>query len=205
MDAVRYLIRRRRRDGAVPRGYRHTLELFAADGQARLAACDLLGRPSGTALVVEDAAGAAWTMRPARRFLPLRWPVTGPDGQVVVQFAHRVLPKLLNPWYRTALSVLDGDGHERFRLVDPRSGLLERMFGLRPDDWVLLAGTAVVARLLRAPRSAAEQGDGRGVLRALLDGPAQAFAVVGNESPLPAPLVLCMRALLDELTDPSGG
>jgi hypothetical protein len=118
------------------------------------------------------------------------------------QFHQQILRKLLNPWRRTGLVLLDVDGRELFRLVGPKAGVLGRIFGPGIDDWIVMERDKLVAKLVRLPREEEPKGL-LGHLGKLLARSDQGIASTGPTHVLPAPAALAPLMLVDELTDSS--
>jgi hypothetical protein len=137
--------------------------------------------------------------------MPSRWVITDPGRQTVVQLDAKIAGKLLNPLYRTSLAVLDAQGNERFRLLDPRAGTAERLLGVGPDDWAFVQGDAVAARLVMLPRQGEPPSGLLGRIAHVFAGRDRGLVSAGPEHILPAPAVLAIAAIHDELTNVSGG
>ena len=113
--------------------------------------------------------------------------------------------KLVNPLYRVALALLDREGEEAYRLADQRTSTSDRIFGLPPREWPLLAGGKPVAKLARLPSQKEKPTGALGRLRSFLAGSDQGIISASPEDVLAAPVALGMLMILDELTDTSGG
>ena len=138
--------------------------------------------------------------------MPTRWALHDPTQKIVLQFDQKVLGKLTNPLYRVALALLDAEGKERYRLVDPRTSIPDRIMGIHAGDWPLLEGERPVAKmtaLAREPQSPAKGLLGR--LKRLIQHSDRGFVSAGDTHLLPAPAVLALLRLFDEVTDTSGG
>jgi len=203
-DQAVYRVRRVHRRGDVPKKYRHTLELTDDRTQQVMAACDLIGRATFTTLAITDEDQRDWQMRPNRKVMPSRWIVTDPDGRIAMQFDQKMLGKLVNPLYRVALALLDGEGEQVYRLVDQRTSTPDRIFGVPPREWALLAGDKPAAKLARLPKQKEKPTGALGKLRSLLAGSDQGIISAGPDHVLAAPVALGMLMVFDELTDTSG-
>ena len=100
-------MRRTRRSDA-PKKYRYTLELTDDHTQEVMAACDVIGQPTFSLLKITDHEQRVWQMKPNRKVMPSRWIVTDPRDTIAMQFDQKRLGKLVNPLYRVALALLDG-------------------------------------------------------------------------------------------------
>lgn len=198
--------RKTQRSGNEPRGYKCTWELLDEPSQVVLAATDLAGAGLHSAITFVDSAREAWEMAPNRKLMPSNWTMKDPSGRFVVKFDQQILGKLTNPLYRTILTLRDEDGRERHRVIDPRTNVPDRVFGLGPDEWAILRGDQPVGKLARLPRRKA--GSDRGVLgwlRKWLAGSDWGIASVGSERELfPAPVSLALIILCEELSNRSG-
>jgi hypothetical protein len=198
-----YRIRRTRRDGVSDRRYRGSWELSDDATKQALATCDLMGRVVFGAHEIVDHAKQAWRLAANRAVMPSHWLLTDPEQRLALQFHQQILRKLINPWRRTALVLLDADDRERFRLIDARTGLVHRILGLGIDEWVVMEHDRQVARLVSLPK---ENTDSNGVLKRLgklLSPSDQGIASAGFEHALPAPAALALLMLAEELTKPS--
>lgn len=148
----------------------------------------------------------SWRLEPNLRFAPTRWTLHDPDGRVIVSFEAQALARAAHPLGHAALSVYDAEEKELYRLIDPRSGVAERVFGIGPDAWALVDGPNLVASLDVLPTQASSEPSRPTLLNklgALLARPDRGLLSVGDGHGLPAPAVLCMVMLLDELPDTS--
>lgn len=204
-DRAAYRVRRERRGGDVPKKYRYTLELTDERTQRVMAACDLIGRATFSTLEIRDRERSTWQMKPNRKVMPSRWIVTDPQDRIAMQFDQKILGKLVNPLYRVALTLLDSDGNEVYRLVDPRTNLPDRIFGLGPGEWALLASEELAGKLARLPKQKEYPSGALGRLKRFLVGSDRAIISAGPEHVLAAPVALGMLLIFDELTDPSVG
>jgi hypothetical protein len=143
-------------------------------------------------------------MQPNRKLMPSRWIVTDPDQAIAMQFDQKILGKLANPIYKCALAFLDGDGEELYRLIDPRTNIPDRMFGVvGPNDWVILEGERLAARLVLLSREQAKASGLRGVLRKLVATSDPGVVSIGTEHLFPAPVALGMLVVFHAITNPS--
>jgi hypothetical protein len=189
----------------VPKKYRGTYELSdEATGQVA-ARCDLIGRAMFAGLDIHDADAKRWRLRPNRRIMPTRWSLQDPSDKVVLTFDQKVLGKLTNPLYRVVLALLDAEGKERYRLVDPRTSIPDRIMSIHVGDWPLLEGQRPVAKMTALAREPQKPRKGLlGKLKKLIRLSDRGFVSAGDAHLLPAPAVLALLLLFDEVTDTSG-
>jgi hypothetical protein len=199
-----YRLRRTRRDGVSASGYRGTWELSDDRSKQMLATCDLMSVVTFRAHDIVDGNGKVWRLAANRAVMPSRWLLTSPTQRLVLQIDQPVVRKLLNPWRATGFLLLDGEGKELFRLVDGRTGLLARIFGPSIDEWVLMQGTAPVAKLVRLPKEREEPKGLLGHVGKVLSRTDQGIASTSSTHVLDAPSALALLMLVNELTDSSG-
>jgi hypothetical protein len=202
-ECALYRLRRTRREGLPPKHYRGTWQLSDERTRQVLATCDLMGVVTIRAHDIVDGEGQVWRLAANRRIMPSRWLLTDPAQRLALQFHQQILRKLLNPWRRTGLVLLDAGGKELFRLVDPRTGVLDRIFGPGIDDWVLMAPDHAAARLVRLEKEQEPPKGMLGRLGKLLARSDQGIASTGLTHALPAPAALALLMLVNELTDPT--
>jgi hypothetical protein len=196
-------LRRTRRDGLPPKHYRGTWELSDDRTKQVVASCELMGVVTFREHEIIDGSGQVWRLAANRRIMPSRWLLTDPVQRLVLQFHQQHLRKILNPWRRTGLILLDANGQELFRLVDPRTGVLNRILGPHVDDWVLMERDKPVAKLVRLPTEKGEPKGLLGHLSKLLARSDQGIASIGPAHVLSAAAALALLMLLNELTDSS--
>lgn len=198
--------RKTRRGGSAPRGYKCTWELLDEPSQVVLAATDLVGAALHSTIAFTDSAREVWLMAPNRKLMPSSWTMKDPSGRFVAKFDQQILGKLTNPLYRTMLTLRDEDGKELHRVIDPRTNVPDRVFGLGPDEWAILRGEQPVGKLVWLSRR--KTGSDRGALgwlRNWLSGSDWGIASVGSERELfPAPVSLALIILCEELSNRSG-
>jgi hypothetical protein len=199
-----YRIRSFRAGADRPRSYRRSIEVSDEQTGQVLASCDLMGRAAFTVLDIADHDHGTWHASPNRKVMPSRWVVTDPGRQTVVQLDAKIAGKLLNPLYRTSLAVLDAEGDERYRLLDPRASTADRILGVGPDDWAFVEGEAVAARLVMLPRQGEPPSGLLGRIAHVFAGTDRGLVSAGPQHILPAPAVLAIAAIHDELTNLSG-
>lgn len=199
-----YRIRVFRAGADRPRSYQRSIEVSDEQTGQVLASCELMGRAAFTVLDISDHDGGTWHASPNRKVMPSRWVVTDPGRQTVVQLDAKIAGKLLNPLYRTSLAVLDAQGNERYRLLDPRAGIADRILGVGPDDWAFVQGDEMAARLVMLPRQGEPPRGLLGRIAHVFAGRDRGLVSAGPEHILPAPAVLAIAAVHDELTNLSG-
>lgn len=204
-DQAVYRVRKVHRKGDVPKKYKYTLEMTEERSQQVMAVCDLIGQATFSTLTITDGDHLAWQMRPNRKIMPSRWMVTDPEGRVAMQFDQKILGKLANPLHKVALALLDDEGREVHRLVDPRTGIPDRVFGIGPGEWAIMTGERAVAKLVRLPKRKEPQKGLLGKMRGYLEGSDQGIVSAGADHVLAAPVALGMLMIFNELTDTSGG
>ena len=198
-----YRLRRTRRDGLPLKRYRGTWELSDDHTRQVLATCDLMGAVTFGTHEIVDRDQHVWRLTANRAVMPSRWLLTDPSQRLVLQFHQQILRKLLNPWGRMGLILRDAKDQELFRLLDPRPGVLDRIFGPRMDDWILTERDKAVAKLVRLPKEQEEPKGLLGRLGKLLARSDQGIASAGTSHALTAPMALALLMLVNELTDSS--
>jgi hypothetical protein len=199
-----YRIRSFRAGADRPKSYQSSFEVSDEHTGQVLASCDLMGKAAFTVLDITDHDGGTWHASPNRKVMPSRWVVTDPGQETVVQLDAKIAGKLLNPLYRTSLAVLDSQGNERYRLLDPRAGIAERILGVGPDDWAFVQGDELAARLVMLPRQGEPPSGLLGRIAHIFAGADRGLVSAGPQHILPAPAVLAIAAIHDELTNVSG-
>lgn len=198
-----YRIRRTRRRGLAAKRYRGTWELSDESTSRVLASCDLMGAATFGEHAITDDKGDVWHLAANRAIMPSRWLLSDPTQRLALQFGQQILRKLANPLRRTALTLLDGDGKMLFQLIDPRKGVLDRMFGTRLDDWVLMAQERPVAEFVRLAKSDEKPKGLLDRVNRFLVGMDYGLASAGPSHTLAAPAALALIMLVHELTDSS--
>lgn len=199
-----YRLRRARRDGLPPKHYRGTWVLSDDRTKQVLATCELFGVVTFREHEIVDGDQQVWRLKANRAIMPSRWLLIDPAQRLILQFDQQIMRKLLNPWRRTGLVLLDASGKELFRLVDPRTGVLDRILGLGIDDWILMERDRPAAKLVRL---SVDKEKPRGLLdrlNKLLVGSDQGIASAVPVHVLSAPAALALLMLVNELTNPSG-
>jgi hypothetical protein len=204
-DQAVYRIRRFYHKGDKPKKYRGTFEVIDEHTQQVMATCDLIGQAVFATLSIDDHNRQAWQMKPNRKIMPSRWIVTEPSGQVNMQFDQKLLGKLTNPIYKVVLALLDADGKEIYRLVDPRTNIPDRIMTVNIGEWTIVANDQPVSKLTWLPRKKTQPTGMFKFLKKFLAGSDRGLVSAGNRHILPAPVALGMLMLFDELTDTSAG
>ncbi|WP_119300322.1 hypothetical protein [Dongia deserti] len=202
-DHALYRLRRTRRDGVPPKHYRGTWVLSDEATKQVLATCELLGVVTFREHAIVDSSGQVWRLKANRAIMPSRWLLSDPTQCLVLQFHQQILRKFINPWGRTGLVLLDPHGKELFRLLDGSTGLLDRIFGPRVHDWVIMETGRPVAKVVRLPREQEEAKRLLDYVNKLLVRSDQGFASEGSVHILPPAAALALLMLLNELTDSS--
>jgi len=202
-DQTAMRIRRFYRKGGNVKKYGGSYELLDERTQEVLAACDLIGRAVFAQTAITDDKGRTWTMAPNRKIMPSRWLVSDPSGNVEAIFDQKIVGKLLNPLYKTALAICDSQGRETFRVVDPRKNIGDIIFGAGPGQWAVVAGDQPVAKLGRLQRDSQPAKGFFGKLRRFFTGSDQAIISAGSRHILAPAVALGMILIFNELTDGS--
>jgi hypothetical protein len=168
-----------------------------------LCTCDIVGRAVFAHLTLHGTGGATWHLAPNRKVLPTRWTVTDADGRVLIHFDQQALGKLINPLYRTLLALLDADGRDVARVIDPRTSVPDRIFGLGPNEWALVRGEELLARLRYLPPPGPGKPGWLGRVQRYLLTSDRGIVSEGDGHALEAPVALALQILFDPLTDGS--
>jgi hypothetical protein len=204
-DHAVYRIRRVYRNGDVPKKYNGTFEIIDDRAQQVMAVCDLIGKAVFSTLVIIDQDQKTWQMKPNRKIMPSRWIVTDPSQNMAMQFNQKIMGKMINPLYKTALTLEDPEGKEIHRLVDPRTSIPDRILGVGPNEWAIMRGEKPVAKLVWLKKQKKQAKGLFGKLRNFMTGSDRGIVSAGSAHALPAPVALGMILLFEELTDTSGG
>lgn len=140
------------------------------------------------ALQLADSLGAALTERGLTAYATFRG-----------QYARKVL----NPLHRTSVVAVDAADSEILRVQDLTPGVVERLVGPSPADWILVRDGEIVGRLVRLPKPVRK--DVGPIRRALmkLAGSDHGVVSVDEQPVLDAPVALALVAIHEELTEPS--
>jgi hypothetical protein len=198
-----YRIRKFQAAGTRAPKYRCSFEVSDEPTGRVLASSHLTGRATLDGLTIADASGGTWLLRPTRKIMPARWVLSDNAGRTVLQLDAQLADKLLKPLARSSLAVLDANGVELYRLIDPRTGVAERVLGAGPGDWVFVSGSSPAARLVSLP-ARGEQPEGLlGKLSSIFAGSDRGVISEGPGHILPAHVALAVVAIHEELTESS--
>lgn len=200
-----YRLRRSRRTGVPFKRYRGTLELSDESTSQVLASCDLIGVATFGIHDIIDHDRGVWQLAANRSIMPSRWLLTDPKHTLVLQFDQQTVRKLVNPFRRTSLVILDDAAEELFRLVDLRTGVLDHVLGASLDGWVLMQKDSPVAKLVWFSKTGNKRLGLLDRLNRLLARSDQGLASAGTAHVLGAPAALALLMLVSELIDPSVG
>ena len=204
-DRATYRIRRESIPAGKSPGYRHTLVVSDEDSGLSLATCDLAGRAVFGEHAIVDESGHAWLLRANRKVMPSRWILRDPSGSVAMNFDQNIAGKLLDPTHRVLLALVDSGEAVAYRLIDPRPTVTQRMLGLGPDEWALMQDDRLAAKLVRLPAPGNPSRGLLGKLKAILATADRGLVSVGRAHAVPAPVVLAVVMLLEELVDEASG
>jgi hypothetical protein len=195
-----YRVRTFSRKGDVPSNYRGTYEILDEQTQQVMAYCDVSGHATFSLVSIMDKDNKTWTMKPNRKILPTRWILTRPSQSIAMQFDQNLSRKLKNPIYRGILTLLDSQDREVYHLVDPREDFIDRVLGVGPDDWVLIEGDELVARITHLVRYEGQPASLWQKLRAFLTPTDKGVVSLKGSHVLSAPIALALLLILHELT-----
>lgn len=198
-----YRVRRFHRKDWKQRPYHESYEVSDEATGLVLASCDLAGRAVFTNLEITDDAGHHWQVTPNRKVLPSRWTLADDAGAVHLQLDLRLAGKLLNPVQRTSLAVLDASGSEVARLIDGRDGVADRMFGSNINERLLVREAQLLAQFTSLPRQGPQRTGFRAKLARLFTLGDRGVIVRSVDYDLPAPALLALIAIHDEITTPT--
>lgn len=179
-----------------------TFDVSDEPTQTLLARCHLNGRAAQSTLEIETTDGNRWTSTPNRRVMPTEWELAE-NGRLAYRLNAKVAGKLLNPMYRTSLSVRTADDRELFVVADPRSNLPDRVLGTGPADWELRSGDRALGKMIVLPRGNVQGSGIVAKVRRFFAGYDYGLASFGSEPVLPPAAALALVAIHLELTDAS--
>lgn len=200
-DQVVFRIKRYRDSQRAGSGYYVSFDVCDEPTQTLLARCHASGRAAQSTLEIQASDGSRWTSTPNRRVLPTEWELAE-NGRIAFRFNTKVAGKLINPLYRTSLSVRAPDNTELFVVTDPRKNVPDRVLGSGPADWELRDGDRTLGKMIVLPRAVQDSGILAKVRRALA-GYDFGLASFGRHAVLPPPAALALVAIHLELTDAS--
>jgi hypothetical protein len=199
-----YRVRKFRRKGDLPKKYRYTLEMADDRTQQIMAACDLIGHAAFSTLAITDHENQIWQMKPNRKIMPSRWIVTDPREQMAMQFDQRILGKLVNPITKNVFVMLDAREREVYRILDLRTSIPDRMFGVGSCDYAIMAGEEFVAKMLWLPRQTEQPKGLLGKIKGFLASSDRGIVSVGDQHALKAPIALGMVMIFSEVVETKG-
>jgi len=203
-DQAVYRIRRFYDKGDKPKKYRGSYEVTDEPTGQIMASGDLIGQAVFATHAFLDHKQQTWQMKPNRKIMPSRWIVTDPEEKVVLQFDQKILGKMVNPLYKVVLAILDSEGREVYRLVDPRTNIPDRIMTANIGEWTIVEGDRPVAKLAWLPRQGEPPKGMFKRLKTFFTPSDRAVISAGRRHVLPAPAALGMLLLFDALTDTSG-
>ena len=204
-DQAEYRIHRFFEKDDKPLSYRDTFEITDDRTKEVLARCDLLGQAVFSKVEIFDKNRQVWQMAPNRKVMPSRWILRNPEKHIAMQFDQKVLGKFINPVYRAVLVLLDWDEKVKYRLVDPRKNIPDRIMSINTGDWAIMDGDRPAAKLTWLPRQEIAATGFMGKLKKFLIPSDRAIVSAGTEHCLNAPAALAMYIVFSELADTSGG
>ncbi len=186
------------------KGYERTYELFDEQLQQVAACCDLMGNAALRKQEIITENGERWQLQPNRKIMPSLWMLNDSSGQTRWQFRQKAWGKLVNPFHKTLMTVLDGDDCELMQLVDLHGTKPAVIVGLEWGKYALVKGDQPLATLTSLPRENPPQAKGlMGAIRRFLNSSDTALISTGSKHPLPAPAALAIYLLYKEFTDVS--
>jgi hypothetical protein len=199
-----YRFREFRSEPHFGKGYRHSIDVLDEASQDVLCTCHLAGNACFSKPQFLQGPQPPLQLDPDRSVMPSRWTLADANGRAIVAFARRSLASaFVNPLGRTILTVFDDKDAEIGQLVDPRSSAADRLMRTGPDEWRLVRGAEVLARLIRLPRKKAAPTTLLGRLADALTPSDRGLVSVGPAHALSAPAALAMLLLLQELGERS--
>ena len=187
------------RKGDLSKTYQCTYVLIDDHLQEVLAACDISGRITSAPVSIMDQNNQAWQMRSNRKYLPSRWILTDPGQAIAMQFERNIRRKLSNPLDKNLLSLLDGQGRERYSVIDPREVIADRILAVSPDEWLCMDGDQVAAKIGWLMREKTESTGLFGHLRDCIVPTDRGMVSSGSSHVLAAPIALALLMIMDEL------
>jgi hypothetical protein len=204
-DKAVFRIRDHLDSGGKQKGYERSYEIFDEQSQKVVTQCDLIGSAvlKPQLFLVED--GKQWCLDPNRKIMPSLWALYDSNGRACWHFRQKIWGKLLNPFHKTLISVLDGEENEQMRLVDLHGAKIPVVLGLEWGKYALMKGEQPLATFTSLPRKDEPQGKGlMGAVHRFLHSSDAALVSVTSIHPLPAPAALALYLLYKEFTDTSG-
>ncbi len=174
--------------------------------QSQVAAeCQLFGHACFAITDITDSEGSRWQLRPNRKIMPSRWILYNANGAVCAQYDQKIMGKLVMPFYRVLLTVLDANEVEIARVVDVTSTKADMIFdGTGPHEWAVLHNDKQVAKLARleakAPLKPGWRGKRQSVFRGRDDG-IQSYTPNGYFKPAEGLALLLIAKALKSLNN----
>ncbi len=193
-----YRLRKFSRRGDLPENYRGTFELLDDQTRQVMASCDVSGHATFSPVSIIDSEHQAWTMKPNRKIMPTRWILTDPGRSVAMQFDQNLSSKLKK--YRTILTLLDSRDKEFYRIVDPRKSTINRILGVGPDDWAIMDGDKLAAKVTFLTEAKAPPSGLWQKITDFLTSSDKGIVSIGLNHIMPPPTALAMMLILKEVT-----
>lgn len=187
------------RKGDTPGKYKHSYKVIDDHTEKVLATCDLFGQAIFSNLAITDDKDQTWQMKPNRKIMPSRWIITDCKQNIAMQLDQKILGKIVNPIYKVMLGLLDGEGREVYRFVDPRTNIPDRIMAIFPNEWALLKEDTPMAKIISLPRKTKESKGLLGKLRSFIPATDDGLISIGSEPLLEAPVALGMYIIFSEL------
>jgi hypothetical protein len=206
-DKAAFRIRDRYEGTDKGKGYTRTCELVDEQSQETAARCDLFGNAALKPQTFLTADGRNWRLEPNRKLMPNLWTLVDSAGQPHWQYRQKVMGKLVNPFHKTLVTLVDAAHGDELRFVDLDSTKIPVVLGFDWGRYALVRGKEPLATLTTLPKNAEAAPRRKGVLGALrrfMQGSDTAFVSTGSSHPIPAQAVMAMYLLYRELTDVSG-
>jgi hypothetical protein len=147
-----------------------------------------------------------WRLQPNRKLMPNLWTLCNPAEDPRWQFRQKMWGKLVNPFHKTLMAILDVEGREQMQLVDLHGAKLPVVVGLEWGKYALVKGQQPLAEITSLARKDQPKGKGlMGAIRRFLNSSDPALVSTTAAHPLPAPAALVMYLLYREFTNVSGG
>ncbi len=204
-DKAAFRIRDHKDSEGKAKGYERSYEMFDEQSQQIVLRCDLIGKAVLKPQELVSDNGECWCLEPNRKIMPSLWTLRNAAGQPQWQFRQKAWGKLINPFHKTLMTILDGSGQEQMQLVDLHGAKLAVVAGLEWGKYALVKGDKPLATLTSLPRDEQPQGKGvMGAIRRFLNSSDTALVSTDTSHPLPAPAAMAIYLLYKEFTDVSG-
>jgi hypothetical protein len=200
-----YRIRQHVRESDKPMIYQESLEIADDRTGEVLAHCDLFGLAALSRTEIVDKNYQTWQMKPVRTFKSSRWIVTDPENRIAMQIDQKAVGKFINPVYKVLLVLRDWEENVKFRLVEPKTEIPDRVLPVDAGEFAIMAGDKPAAKLTWLPRQDVAAKGFFGKLKKLLIASDRAIVSAGPQHCLDAPTALAMYLVFDDSTDIAGG